>query len=154
VFVNPTGRFVSDGAEERRRLTGRKIIVDTYGGMARHDDGAFSGKGPNQSTAWRLARRATWPRTGSSRVRRNVGLNKDRGVADRRPCARSFRSASGGDHPQRHLHRRIFKQSSSYGHFGRPDLDPSWEKTDRAEAERSVAGLKGSVDRELAPLTA
>jgi S-adenosylmethionine synthetase len=175
VFVNPTGRFVIGGPKGDAGLTGRKIIADTYGGMARHGGGAFSGKDPTK-----VDRSAAYA---ARYVAKNVVAA---GLADR--CEVQVAYAIGVAYPvsvfvetfgtnkidesliadlvrvhfdlrpaaiihNLNLRRPIYQQTATYGHFGRPDLDLPWEKTDKAEALRSAAGLKGAVDRELAPLT-
>ncbi len=175
IFVNPTGRFVIGGPKGDAGLTGRKIIADTYGGMARHGGGAFSGKDPtkvDRSAAYAvryvaknvvaagLADRcevqvayaigvahpvSVFVETfGTNRVDEEKIADLIRAYFDLRPAAIIHNLA---------LRRPIYKQTASYGHFGRPDLDLPWERTDKAEALRSAAGLKGAVDRELAPLT-
>ncbi len=171
VYVNPTGRFVIGGPMGDAGLTGRKIIADTYGGMARHGGGAFSGKDPTK-----VDRSAAYA---ARYVAKNVVAA---GLADR--CEVQVAYAIGVAHPvsvlvetfgtakideekiaelvKAHfdlrpaaiianldLRRPIYKQTASYGHFGRPDLDLPWEKTDKAEALRSAAGLKGTAEREL-----
>jgi S-adenosylmethionine synthetase len=171
VYVNPTGRFVIGGPKGDAGLTGRKIIADTYGGMARHGGGAFSGKDPTK-----VDRSAAYA---ARHVAKNVVAA---GLADR--CEVQVAYAIGVAHPvsvlvetfgtgklpeeriaelvkahfdlrpaaiihHLNLRRPIYKQTASYGHFGRPDLDLPWEKTDKAEALRAAAGLKGDVDREL-----
>ena len=171
VYVNPTGRFVIGGPMGDAGLTGRKIIADTYGGMARHGGGAFSGKDPTK-----VDRSAAYA---ARYVAKNVVAA---GLADR--CEVQVAYAIGVAHPvsvlvetfgtakideekiaelvKAHfdlrpaaiianldLRRPIYKQTASYGHFGRPDLDLPWEKTDKAEALRSASGLKGTVEREL-----
>jgi len=176
IFVNPTGRFVIGGPKGDAGLTGRKIIADTYGGMARHGGGAFSGKDPTK-----VDRSAAYA---ARYVAKNVVAA---GLATR--CEVQVAYAIGVAHPvsvfvetfgtnkidetriaelireffdlrpaaiihNLTLRRPIYKQTAAYGHFGRPDLDLPWEKTDKAEALRAAAGLAGSVDRELAPLTA
>jgi S-adenosylmethionine synthetase len=172
VFVNPTGRFVIGGPLGDAGLTGRKIIADTYGGMARHGGGAFSGKDPTK-----VDRSAAYA---ARYVAKNVVAA---GLAER--CEVQVAYAIGVAHPvsvlvetfgtgvipeekiaelvastfdlrpaaiihNLNLRRPIYKQTASYGHFGRPDLDLPWEKTDKAEALRSAAGLKGGVEKELA----
>ncbi len=176
IFVNPTGRFVTGGPKGDAGLTGRKIIADTYGGMARHGGGAFSGKDPTK-----VDRSAAYA---ARYVAKNVVAA---GLADR--CEVQVAYAIGVAHPvsvfvetfgtnkideakiadlvrdhfdlrpaaiihNLNLRRPIYQQTAAYGHFGRPDLDLPWEKTDKAEELRSAAGLHGAVDRELAPLTA
>ncbi len=176
IFVNPTGRFVIGGPKGDAGLTGRKIIADTYGGMARHGGGAFSGKDPTK-----VDRSAAYA---ARYVAKNVVAA---GLADR--CEVQVAYAIGVAHPvsvfvetfgtnkidesriadlvrdhfdlrpaaiiyNLDLRRPIYLQTAAYGHFGRPDLDLPWEKTDKADALRSAGGLAGSVDRDLAPLTA
>ena len=155
MHVNPTGRFVTGGPMGDAGLTGRKIIVDSYGGMARHGGGAFSGKDPTKVDR-SAAYAARW-------VAKNVvaaGL-ADRfevevayGIGIARPISlhRSSRSGPGkiADAEiqaliERHfdlrpasiiaaldLRRPIYRQTAAYGHFGRPDLDLPWERTDKA----------------------
>ena len=172
IFVNPTGRFVIGGPKGDAGLTGRKIIADTYGGMARHGGGAFSGKDPTK-----VDRSAAYA---ARYVAKNVVAA---GLAER--CEVQVAYAIGVAHPvsvlvetfgtgvieeekiaelvkatfdlrpaaiihNLDLRRPIYKQTAAYGHFGRPDLDLPWEKTDKAEALRAAAGLKGGIDRELA----
>jgi S-adenosylmethionine synthetase len=175
VFVNPTGRFVTGGPKGDAGLTGRKIIADTYGGMARHGGGAFSGKDPtkvDRSAAYAaryvaknvvaagLADRCevqvayaigvAYPVSvfvetfGTNKIEESLIADLVRVHFDLRPAAIIHNL---------NLRRPIYRQTATYGHFGRPDLDLPWEKTDKAEALRSAAGLKGAVDRELAPLT-
>jgi S-adenosylmethionine synthetase len=176
VYVNPTGRFVIGGPKGDAGLTGRKIIADTYGGMARHGGGAFSGKDPTK-----VDRSAAYA---ARYVAKNVVAA---GLAGR--CEIQVAYAIGVAHPvsvlvetfgtnaipeeriaelvKAHfdlrpaaiiatldLRRPIYKQTASYGHFGRPDLDLPWERTDKAEALRAASGLRGEIDRELAPITA
>jgi S-adenosylmethionine synthetase len=170
IYVNPTGRFVIGGPMGDAGLTGRKIIADTYGGMARHGGGAFSGKDPTK-----VDRSAAYA---ARYVAKNVVAA---GLADR--CEVQVAYAIGVARPvsvlvetfgthkipedkiaelvQAHfdlrpaaiihnlnLRRPIYRQTASYGHFGRPELDLPWEKTDKAEELRAAAGLKGA--RELA----
>jgi S-adenosylmethionine synthetase len=163
ILVNPTGRFVTGGPMGDAGLTGRKIIVDTYGGMGRHGGGAFSGKDPtkvDRSGAYA----ARW-------VAKNVVAA---GMASR--CEIQVSYAIGVAHPlsvnvetfgtgnvsdekinqlvneffdlrpgaiirDLDLRRPIYQQLSAYGHFGRDDLELTWENTDRAEAMRKAAGL-------------
>jgi S-adenosylmethionine synthetase len=164
-LVNPTGRFVIGGPVGDCGLTGRKIIVDTYGGMARHGGGAFSGKDPSKvdrSAAYAarwvaknivaagLAERAevqvayaigvahpvsvmveTFGTEQEGRTRGQIAQAVDE-VFDLRPGA--FRE-------ELKLHRPIYQKTAAYGHFGRDDEDFTWERTDRAQALRSAAGL-------------
>ncbi|GAC1441059.1 MAG: methionine adenosyltransferase [Vulcanimicrobiaceae bacterium] len=163
IYVNPTGRFVIGGPMGDAGLTGRKIIADTYGGMARHGGGAFSGKDPTK-----VDRSAAYA---ARYVAKNVVAA---GLADR--CEVQVAYAIGVAHPvsvlvetfgtakiseekiadlvRAHfdlrpaaiihnldLRRPIYRQTASYGHFGRTDLDLPWEKTDKAAALREAAGL-------------
>jgi S-adenosylmethionine synthetase len=164
VYVNPTGRFVIGGPKGDAGLTGRKIIADTYGGMARHGGGAFSGKDPTK-----VDRSAAYA---ARYVAKNVVAA---GLADR--CEVQVAYAIGVAHPvsvlvetfgtnvipeeriaelvkahfdlrpaaiihNLNLRRPIYKQTAAYGHFGRPDLDLPWEKTDKADALRAAAGIQ------------
>jgi S-adenosylmethionine synthetase len=162
-LVNPTGRFVIGGPVGDCGLTGRKIIVDTYGGMARHGGGAFSGKDPSKVDR-SAAYAARW-------VAKNIVAA---GLADRAEVQVAY--AIGVAHPvsvmvetfgterigrgqiaklvdehfdlrpgafreELQLHRPIYQQTAAYGHFGRDDDDFTWERTDKAAALRSAAGL-------------
>ncbi len=164
MHVNPTGRFVTGGPMGDAGLTGRKIIVDSYGGMARHGGGAFSGKDPTKVDR-SAAYAARW-------VAKNVvaaGL-ADRfeveiayGIGIARPISfqvESFGTGKLGDAEiqrliERHfdlrpasiiaaldLRRPIYRQTAAYGHFGRPDLDLPWERTDKAAMLASEAGIR------------
>jgi S-adenosylmethionine synthetase len=162
-LVNPTGRFVIGGPVGDCGLTGRKIIVDTYGGMARHGGGAFSGKDPSKVDR-SAAYAARW-------VAKNIVAA---GLADRAEVQVAY--AIGVAHPvsvmvetfgterigrgqilklvdehfdlrpgafreELKLHRPIYQKTAAYGHFGRDDEDFTWERTDKAGALRSAAGL-------------
>jgi S-adenosylmethionine synthetase len=162
-LVNPTGRFVIGGPVGDCGLTGRKIIVDTYGGMARHGGGAFSGKDPSK-----VDRSAAYA---ARYVAKNVVAA---GLADRAEVQVAY--AIGVAHPvsvmvetfgtekvgkakiaelvREHfdlrpgafreyldLHRPIYQKTAAYGHFGREDHDFTWEKTDKADVLRAAAGL-------------
>ena len=160
IYVNPTGRFVIGGPQGDSGLTGRKIIVDTYGGSAPHGGGAFSGKDPtkvDRSAAYAarwvaknvvaagLARRCQVQLAYAIGVARPVSVRVDtfgtgtvpdeqlsdavEQVFDLRPTA-IIRDLG--------LRRPIYRQLAAYGHFGRDDLDLSWEKTDRAEALKAA----------------
>jgi len=164
MHVNPTGRFVTGGPMGDAGLTGRKIIVDTYGGMARHGGGAFSGKDPTKVDR-SAAYAARW-------VAKNVvaaGL-ADRfevevayGIGIARPISFSVESFGTGRIPdadiqaliEEHfdlrpaaiisaldLRRPIYRQTAAYGHFGRTDLDLPWERTDKAAILADAAGLR------------
>ena len=162
-FINPTGRFVIGGPQGDCGLTGRKIIVDTYGGMARHGGGAFSGKDPTK-----VDRSAAYA---ARYVAKNLVAA---GVADRLEIQLAY--AIGVAHPvsirvetfgtgkidddaivelvKQHfdlrpaaiirdlqLRRPIFKKTAAYGHFGRNESEFTWEKTDKADAIRKQSGL-------------
>jgi S-adenosylmethionine synthetase len=162
-LVNPTGRFVIGGPMGDCGLTGRKIIVDTYGGMARHGGGAFSGKDPSK-----VDRSAAYA---ARYVAKNVVAA---GLADKAEVQVAY--AIGVAHPVSvmvetfgtekigrgrileligehfdlrpgafrqylRLHRPIFQKTAAYGHFGREDKDFTWERTDKASALRAAAGL-------------
>ena len=167
-LINPTGRFVTGGPMGDAGLTGRKIIVDTYGGMARHGGGAFSGKDPTKVD--RSAAYAT------RYVAKNIVAA---GLADR--CEIQIAYAIGTANPvsimvdtfgtgrlsedelvslildhfdlrpaaiirDLDLRRPIYRQTAAYGHFGRTDIDAPWERTDKAEVLRSAAGnLSGAA---------
>jgi len=166
-LVNPTGKFVIGGPQGDAGLTGRKIIVDTYGGAARHGGGAFSGKDPSKVD-----------RSGAYAARYVAKNVVAAGLAER--CEVQVAYAIGVAHPislmvqtfgtgkvsdseisrlvQEHfdlrpaairrdldLHRPIFQKTAAYGHFGREDHDFTWERTDRAEALREAAGLEAGA---------
>jgi S-adenosylmethionine synthetase len=163
LYINPTGNFVIGGPKGDAGLTGRKIIVDTYGGIARHGGGAFSGKDPTK-----VDRSAAYA---ARYVAKNVVAA---GLADR--CEIQLSYAIGVAHPisvmvetygtgrvsdetileliNKHfdlrpgaiirdldLRRPIYKATAAYGHFGRTDIDAPWENTDKAETLRLEAGL-------------
>ncbi len=164
-LVNPTGRFVIGGPMGDSSLSGRKIIVDTYGGMARHGGGSFSGKDPtkvDRSAAY-YARYVAANVVAAGLARRfELQLAYAIGVAH--PLAinvQTFGTGSIPDHRlaqiiERHfdlrpgaiieeldLRRPIYRPTAAYGHFGRPDLDLPWERLDRAAQLRDEAGLAG-----------
>jgi len=162
VFVNPSGKFVLGGPHADTGLTGRKIIVDTYGGMARHGGGAFSGKDPPRSTArvptpragsrtrGRLRRRGTLRSPSRLRHRRRaarVGArrhvrDRTRGShQDRQGRGRPLRSSPGGDHPRPRLRRPLYQRTAAYGHFGRSDQGFTWEQTSRVNDLRRELSL-------------
>jgi S-adenosylmethionine synthetase len=169
IYVNPTGRFVIGGPTGDAGLTGRKIIADTYGGMARHGGGAFSGKDPTKVDR-SAAYAARW-------VAKNVVAA---GLADRcevqvayaigvaRPVSvlvETFGTAKIDEEliakavtdvfdlrPAAIIHnldlrRPIYKQTASYGHFGRSDLDLPWERLDKVDALRTAASFTGEALR-------
>lgn len=162
-FVNPTGRFVIGGPQGDSGVTGRKIIVDTYGGMARHGGGAFSGKDPtkvDRSAAYAARYAAKNVVAAGIADRCEIQLAYAIGVAH--PVSVSVETYNTGKIPDEKivevinavfdfrpagiikaldLRRPIYKQIAAYGHFGRTDLDLPWEKTDKAEELRKLAGL-------------
>jgi len=166
-FINPTGRFVVGGPMGDAGLTGRKIIVDTYGGVARHGGGAFSGKDPSK-----VDRSAAYA---ARYVAKNIVAA---GLADRAEIQLSY--AIGVSHPTSvaietfgtgtvddvlilqlvrdhfdlrpgaiirdlDLRRPIYRATAAYGHFGREDIDAPWERTDRADALRAAAKRTGGA---------
>jgi S-adenosylmethionine synthetase len=166
-LVNPTGRFVIGGPVGDCGLTGRKIIVDTYGGMARHGGGAFSGKDPSKvdrSAAYAaryvaknlvaagLADRAEVQVAYAIGVAHPVSVMVETFGTEKIGRARieqlvreHFDLRPGAFREYLDLHRPIYQKTAAYGHFGREDADFNWEKTDRADALREAAGLGASV---------
>ncbi|MDI9476495.1 MAG: methionine adenosyltransferase [Natronincolaceae bacterium] len=162
-LINPTGRFVIGGPQGDAGLTGRKIIVDTYGGYAHHGGGAFSGKDPtkvDRSAAYAARYIAKNIVAAGLADKCEVGLAYVIGVA--RPVSVSVETFGTGkiddlklvELIHKHfdlrpaaiikgldLRRPIYRQTAAYGHFGREDLNLTWEKTDRAEALRKDAGV-------------
>ena len=163
-LINPTGRFVIGGPHGDCGLTGRKIIVDTYGGVARHGGGAFSGKDPSKvdrSAAYAVRHVAKNLVAAGIAERCEVQVSYAIGVAEptsvsvetfgtgRIPEARiieliraHFELRPKGLIEQLDLLRPIYRQTASFGHFGREEADFSWERTDLAEALRYEAGPK------------
>jgi len=165
-LVNPTGKFEIGGPMGDCGLTGRKIIVDTYGGAARHGGGAFSGKDPSKvdrSAAYAaryvaknvvaagLADRCEIQVAYAIGVARPVSVMAETYGTER--VARSKIAALIDEHfdlrpaafrQELKLHRPIYQKTAAYGHFGRDDHDFTWEKTDKADALREAAGLSSS----------
>jgi len=161
IHVNPTGRFVIGGPEGDTGLTGRKIIVDTYGGVGRHGGGAFSGKDPSKVdrsatyaaryvakniVAAGLASRCEVQLSYAIGVAEPVSVNVDTFGTNTVPEERivelvnqHFDLTPRGIIAQLDLKKPVYKATSAYGHFGRPEF--SWEKTDKAEVLASEAGL-------------
>jgi S-adenosylmethionine synthetase len=161
-LVNPTGKFVIGGPVGDAGLTGRKIIVDTYGGMARHGGGAFSGKDPSKvdrSAAYAarhvaknvvaagLAQRCEVQVAYAIGVARPVslmvetfGTGKVPDMEISRLVEEEFDLRPGAFRRYLDLHRPIYQKTAAYGHFGREDPDFTWERTDRADALREAAG--------------
>ncbi len=163
IYVNPTGRFVTGGPVGDSGLTGRKIIVDTYGGYARHGGGAFSGKDPtkvDRSAAYAaryvaknivaagLAKKCEIQLAYAIGVARPVsvmvdtfgtGVISDDSLSEIVKENFDLRPAAIID--MLDLRRPIYRQLAAYGHLGRTDLDLTWEKTDRTEALKKAAGI-------------
>ncbi|MCR4723854.1 MAG: methionine adenosyltransferase, partial [Clostridia bacterium] len=162
-YVNPTGRFVIGGPHGDSGLTGRKIIVDTYGGYARHGGGAFSGKDPTKvdrsaSYAARyaaknvvaagLAERCEIELAYAIGIAQPVSILVDTQGTGKLPddkiaeiVSKVFDFTPGGIIRKLDLRRPIFRKTAAYGHFGREDADFTWEKTDMVDALKAAAGL-------------
>lgn len=162
-YINPTGRFVIGGPQGDAGLTGRKIIVDTYGGMARHGGGAFSGKDPSKvdrSAAYAaryvaknivaagLADKCEIQLAYAIGVAQPVSVLVETfgtGKIDEDKIAglvrKNFALSPTGIIKELDLLRPIYKQTAAYGHFGRTDVDLPWERTDKAVALKAQAGL-------------
>ena len=160
-FVNPTGRFVVGGPHGDSGLTGRKIIVDTYGGYGKHGGGAFSGKDPtkvDRSAAYmaryiaknivaaELADKCEIQFAYAIGVAKPVSISVDSfgtgKVSDERLAeivAANFDLRPAAIIRDLDLRRPIYRQLAAYGHFGRPELDLPWEKTDKAEVLKAEA---------------
>jgi S-adenosylmethionine synthetase len=160
-LVNPTGKFVIGGPVGDAGLTGRKIIVDTYGGSGRHGGGAFSGKDPSKvdrsgayAARWvaknivaaELADRAEVQVAYAIGVAHPVSVSIDTFGTEKIPTGEIARLVSehfdlrpGSFRKELDLHRPIYQKTAAYGHFGREDDDFTWEKTDKADALRQAA---------------
>ena len=165
LYVNPTGKFVIGGPMGDTGLTGRKIIVDTYGGAAPHGGGAFSGKDPtkvDRSAAYAVRHVAKNVVAAGLAARCQVQVAYAIGVAHPMSVlvdcfgteAAGLSNERVGELVREHfdlrpgaivrdldLRRPIYSKTASYGHFGRADADFTWERTDRADALRQAAGL-------------
>ncbi len=166
--INPTGRFVIGGPMGDTGLTGRKIIVDTYGGMGRHGGGAFSGKDPtkvDRSAAYMaryiaknivaagLAKRCEVQLAYAIGVAEPVSVLVETfgtGVVDastlQKLVRENFQLTPKGIIESLDLRRPIYRKTAAYGHFGRNDKDFTWEQTDKAAKLREAAGLKGKPE--------
>ena len=164
-LVNPTGRFVIGGPMGDCGLTGRKIIVDTYGGMARHGGGAFSGKDPSKvdrSAAYAarwvaknivaagLANRVEVQVAYAIGVAHPVSVMVETFGTEHEGLSRAqiarlidehFDLRPGSFREELKLHRPIYQKTAAYGHFGREDHDFTWERLDKAPALRAAAGV-------------
>ena len=167
IYVNPTGRFVIGGPQGDSGVTGRKIIVDTYGGMGRHGGGCFSGKDPTKvdrsaayAARWAaknvvaagLAERCEIQVAYAIGVAHPLSVNVETfgtgTIPDERIAAlilEHFDLRPGAIIRDLNLRRPIYRQTAAYGHFGRDDLDLPWERTDKAELLRQAAGVKVRV---------
>jgi S-adenosylmethionine synthetase len=167
ILINPSGRFTVGGPMGDAGLTGRKIIVDTYGGFARHGGGAFSGKDPtkvDRSAAYAARYVAKNIVAAGLAERCEIQVSYAIGVA--KPLSYHVETFGTGkvdddrlvELVKAHfdlrpraiiedldLMRPIYRQVAAYGHFGRPDLDLTWERTDKAEALRDAAGLHAAT---------
>ena len=163
IFVNPTGRFVTGGPLGDAGLTGRKIIVDTYGGMGRHGGGAFSGKDPTKvDRSGAYAARWVAKNLVAAGLAKRCEIQVSYAIGVAHPLSVNVETFGTGTIPDEkiielineffdlrpgaiirdlELRRPIYKQLAAYGHFGRDDLDLTWEKTDRAMEIRKAAGL-------------
>jgi len=163
VFVNPTGRFVVGGPMGDAGVTGRKIIVDTYGGMGRHGGGAFSGKDPtkvDRSAAYAaryvaknivaagLADRVEVQVAYAIGVARPLSVNVETfgtaKIADEKIASlvdENFDLRPGAIIRDLGLRKPIYRKTASYGHFGRDDIEFPWERTDKASALKQAAGV-------------
>jgi S-adenosylmethionine synthetase len=163
-YINPTGRFVIGGPQGDCGLTGRKIIVDTYGGMARHGGGCFSGKDPSKvdrSAAYAARYVAKNIVAAGLAERCEIQISYAIGMAE--PTAIHLETFGTSKIPETkiiqlipqffdlrpygiinmlNLLNPIYKATATYGHFGRNDLNVSWEKTDKASQLREAAGIK------------
>jgi S-adenosylmethionine synthetase len=163
IYVNPTGRFVIGGPMGDAGVTGRKIIVDTYGGMGRHGGGAFSGKDPtkvDRSAAYAaryvaknivaagIADRVEVQVAYAIGVAHPLSVNVETfgtaKIADEKISAlitEYFDLRPGAIIRDLDLRRPIYRKTAAYGHFGRDDIEFPWEKTDKAAALKKAAGL-------------
>jgi S-adenosylmethionine synthetase len=164
IYINPTGRFVIGGPLGDSGLTGRKIIVDTYGGMGRHGGGCFSGKDPTKvdrsaayAARWAaknvvaagLAERCEIQVAYAIGVANPLSVNVETFGTGRLPFSQiaelvreHFDLRPGAIIRDLKLRRPIYRQVATYGHFGREDLDLTWERTDKAELLKAAAGIR------------
>ena len=167
-YINATGRFVIGGPMGDAGLTGRKIIVDTYGGIARHGGGAFSGKDPTKvDRSGAYAARYVAKNIVAAGMADRVELQLSYAIGVARPISISmetFGTAKVDEETikrlvEKHfdlrpaaiiqnlqLRRPIYRNTAAYGHFGREDLDAPWERTDKASVLRAEAGIKLAPD--------
>ena len=163
IYVNPTGRFVTGGPKGDAGVTGRKIIVDTYGGMASHGGGCFSGKDPTKvDRSGAYYARYVAKNVVAAGLADRVELQVSYAIGVARPLSlaiETFGTAKVSDETihelitkhfdfrpaaiirELDLRRPIYRKTAAYGHFGRDDIDAPWERTDKAELLRKEAGL-------------
>jgi S-adenosylmethionine synthetase len=173
MHVNPTGRFVIGGPMGDAGLTGRKIIVDSYGGMARHGGGCFSGKDPTKvDRSGAYAARWVAKNLVAAGIADRLELEIAYGIGIAHPLSVSVETFGTGKLPDEEIgklidrtfdlrpasiisaldmRRPIYRQTAAYGHFGRLDLDLPWERTDKAE---QIAAESGLGLRERQPIAA
>ncbi|MCD2219551.1 methionine adenosyltransferase [Listeria monocytogenes] len=159
-FINPTGRFVIGGPLGDAGLTGRKIIVDTYGGYARHGGGAFSGKDPTKvDRSGAYAARYVAKNIVAAGLAKKVEVQVAYAIGVARPVSISIDTYGTSEYSEQELidgvnalfdlrpagiihmldlRRPIYRQTAAFGHFGRSDLDLPWERTDKAEALKKL----------------
>ena len=163
-FINPSGRFAIGGPMGDTGLTGRKILVDTYGGIARHGGGAFSGKDPTKvDRSGAYAARYVAKNLVAAGLADRVEIQVSYAIGVAQPISISVETFGTGKVEDSVIHdlavkyfdlrpaaiiadlnlrRPIYKRTAAYGHFGREDLDLSWESTDKASLLRAEAGLR------------
>jgi S-adenosylmethionine synthetase len=164
IYVNPTGRFVTGGPLGDAGVTGRKIIVDTYGGVARHGGGAFSGKDPTKvdRSATYMARYIC-KNIVAAGIADRIELQVSYAIGVARPLSLAVETFGTGKVSDERivelineffdlrpaaiirdldLRRPIFRATAAYGHFGRDDIDAPWERIDKAQELRKAAGLE------------
>jgi S-adenosylmethionine synthetase len=163
IYVNPTGRFVVGGPKGDAGVTGRKIIVDTYGGMASHGGGCFSGKDPTKvDRSGAYYARYVAKNVVAAGLADRVELQVSYAIGVARPLSLAVETSGTGKVPdetiveliEKHfdfrpaaiirdldLRRPIYRATAAYGHFGRDDIEAPWERTDKAELLRQEAGL-------------
>jgi S-adenosylmethionine synthetase len=163
IYINPTGRFVVGGPKGDAGVTGRKIIVDTYGGMASHGGGCFSGKDPTKvDRSGAYYARYVAKNVVAAGLADRIELQVSYAIGVARPLSLAVETYGTGRVPDetivelidKHfdfrpavmiheldLRRPIYRPTAAYGHFGRDDIDAPWERTDKADMLREAAGL-------------
>ena len=163
IYVNPTGRFVTGGPKGDAGVTGRKIIVDTYGGMAGHGGGCFSGKDPTKvDRSGAYYARYVAKNVVAAGLADRIELQVSYAIGVAKPLSLAIETFGTGKIPDETIHeliekhfdfrpamiiheldlrRPIYRPTAAYGHFGRDDIEAPWERTDKAELLRKDAGL-------------